>query len=168
MKINYYAKIFVFRGFTLPEFILSLGILTTLFTIIAISLSYADQRTASETKTVVITTDIKGQQISAITGEAGASGSLSDHGIYFEQNRYILFRGSTYTPSNTTNFAIDLASNLEFSNISLPNSQIVFSKISGEVTNYNSANNYIVLRNTTNGETQTITINRLGAIVSVN
>lgn len=156
------------RGFTLPEFILTLGILTVLFSIIAISLSYVDQRTASGTKISVVTTDIKGQQIKAMTGEAGMSGTLADHGIYFEQDKYTLFRGSTYSSSNTTNFIVDLPSNLEFSSILLPDNQIIFSKTSGVIANYNGTNNSITLRNTTNNETQTITLNQIGAIVSVN
>ena len=164
-------KIFRFfqkqRGFTLPELLLTLGILTILFSIIAISLSYVDQRTASGTKASVITTDIKGQQIKAMTGEAGASGTLSDQGIYFEQNRYVLFRGDTYNASNTTNFSIDLADNLEFSDISLPGGQMLFAATTGEVSNYDSILHTVTLRNTTNGETKTITINSIGSIVSV-
>ena len=156
------------RGFTLPELLLTLGILTILFSIIAISLSYVDQRTASNTKASVVTTDIKGQQIKAMTGEAGAGGTLSDQGVYFEQNRYVLFRGNTYNPANTTNFSIDLADNLEFSDISLPGGQIIFAATSGEVSNYDSNLNTVTLRNTTNGETKTITINSIGSIVSVN
>ena len=155
------------RGFTLPELILTLGILTTLFAVIAISLSYVDQRTASETKITVVTTDIKGQQIKAMTGEAG-NGSASDQGIYFEQDKYVLFRGTTYDVANTSNFEVTLASNLEFSAISLPGSQIIFEAVSGEVSNYNASTNSVTLRNTTNGETKTITVNSFGTIISVN
>ena len=156
------------KGFTLPELLLVLGIIGILLTFAVINLVDADQKSSLSAKLAVLETDMRNQQMKAIAGETGAAGSNADHGIYFESNRYTLFRGSSYSAGNTTNFVVDLGSNLGFDSITFPSSQIIFTGISGELSSYNAAADTIRIRSIHTNESKIIELNKLGTVVSVN
>lgn len=103
--------------------------------------------------------DTKEQQVKAMVGDSEGLADAQPHGIYFEVDRYILFRGS-YSPLEPSNFTINLDPNLTFS-VLPPAQQIVFDKRSGEVA---SAPSSLTLQHAQSGEQKIITINKIGAI----
>lgn len=155
-------------GFTLPELVVSIGIIMLLISLAAFSISRADLQADLNGKTLVLIADIKNQQVKAMSGETGAIGSLGDHGIYFGTNSYTTFRGSNYDPSNPTNFTVKFDSNLSFQNVRFQNSQIIFSKLSGEINNYDELNDTFSILNSPTNKLKTIEINKLGAIINEN
>ncbi|OGK10517.1 hypothetical protein A2767_04620 [Candidatus Roizmanbacteria bacterium RIFCSPHIGHO2_01_FULL_35_10] len=111
--------------------------------------------------------DLKQQQLKAMVGDTEGQSSPDSYGIYFETGRYILFKGMAYSASDPLNFSIDLNRDLQFSSIQLPNSQIVFTKNSGEVSNYNANFDNVTLKNINTNQTKTIRINQYGAVIDV-
>ena len=154
-------------GFTFPELIIVVGILTTLFALSVSSLSSTQQTTYLDTNVSTFISDLKQQQINAMTGNTEGTGIITDHGIYFGTTSYTLFQGSSYSAGSATNYVVDLESNIEFGTITFPQSQIVFNKGGGEVDGFNPTFNTITLRNSITNEQQTIIINKYGVITNV-
>lgn len=153
-------------GFTLSELVITMGIFFLLIGIAAFSISRADLQADLNGKLQVLQADIKLQQMKAMSGETGTIGTASDHGIYFGPNNYTLFRGSTYAVGNSTNFVIQFDNNLSFQNVQFQNSQIIFSKLSGEVQNYNSSLDQITILNGPTNESKTLEINKYGTVIN--
>ena len=156
------------KGFTFPELIVVIGIITTIFAFSVANLSNTQQRTYLSSNITTIISDIKQQQLKAMNGDTDGSGTISDYGIYFETNKYTIFRGTTYSASDVRNYTISLESNIQFKDVTFPSSQLVFQKGSGEVNGYTTNTDTFTLWNTITQEEKIITINRYGAIVNVN
>jgi len=152
------------QGFTLVELIVVITILSILIGYVTINLTGARNSASIETTSISLLTDIKAQQIKAMTGETQGGTTNDSYGIHFELNRYILFQGDTYSSSDPTNIAIDLDAPLEFSSINLPSPNIVFSNISGEVLDHNSTQDTVILYNPNDNAQKNIEINKYGAI----
>jgi len=150
-------------GFTLPELLIVMAILSILFGFMTPNLLHFRQRSVLNTTVDTLVTDLKSQQNKAMVGDTEGSGTISDYGVYFETNRYILFRGSSYDPLAPSNFSINLDPSLTFSSINLPSSRVVFSKGSGE-TGLVSGSDTITLTDSTNSDQKIIKINIYGAI----
>lgn len=151
------------QGFTLIELALIMSIIAILVSFIGVNL-LKPQTTASTSSTAtILVSDLREQQIKTMAGDGEGTAAAQAHGIHFESTRYTLFRGTTYSAGEPSNFTIDLESGLSLST-TLPQQQIVFVKRSGEVAGYTSGQDTITLSHTQGGEQKTITINRYGAI----
>ena len=156
------------KGFTFPELIVVIGIITTIFAFSVANLSNTQQRTYLSSNITTLISDIKQQQLKAMNGDTDGSGTISDYGIYFETNKYTIFRGTTYCASDVRNYTISLESNIQFKDVTFPSSQLVFQKGSGEVNGYTTNTDTFTIWNTITQEEKVITINRYGAIVNIN
>ena len=114
------------KGFTFPELIVVIGIITTIFAFSVANLSNTQQRTYLSSNITTLISDIKQQQLKAMNGDTDGSGTISDYGIYFETNKYTIFRGTTYSASDARNYTISLESNIQFKDVTFPSSQLVF------------------------------------------
>lgn len=154
-------------GFTLPELLIVLTILGILFSLTGVNLLNIYHKNTLNTTVTTFIADLKHEQLKAMVGDSEGQASPNSHGIYIQADRYTLFQGSIYSPSDPLNFAINLNSDLQFSNILVPSSQVIFAKGSGEVSNYNSGFDNITLKNIRTDETKTIRINQYGAIINI-
>lgn len=152
-------------GFTLIEVALVMGIFAILASFATVNL-LGTQRSAdlNSTSTTIIA-DIKQQQARSMLGDTGGGSSAIVHGIYFESSRYTLFIGSTYNPTEPTNFVVDLSGGLTLST-TFPTSQVIFNLQSGEINGFASGSSSVTLT-TTGGQARTLTFNKYG-VVSVN
>ena len=150
-------------GFTLPELLIVMAILSILFGLIAPNLLHFRQRSVINTTVDTLASDLKSQQTKAMVGDTEGSGAISDYGIHFETNKYTLFRGSSYSAGNPSNFDVNLDPSVNFSSINLPSSSVVFSRGSGE-TGLVSGSDTVTLTDSTNNDQKIIQINRYGAI----
>ena len=155
-------------GFTLPEIIVVIGVMMVLLSLSSVNLLSIYGKTSLGTKVSTLVSDLKQQQLKSMVGDTEGESSADSYGIYFEQNRYILFKGTSYSGSDPLNFAINLDSDLQFSTIAFPQSQIVFSQGSGEITGYASDSNTVTLTNIRTSDVKTLELNRYGVVVSVN
>ncbi len=130
-------------GFTLIEILLVMTIFATLFSFTGFSFLRSQTESNLNTTVQILVSDLKDQQIKAMSGASDGANSLAQ-GIFFETNRYILFSGNTYSAGDSNNFAVDIKEGINVFT-TLPSSQIVFSKNSGEFENYISGSNTITV-----------------------
>lgn len=156
------------RGTTLTEMLLIVGLVLSLIGLSSINLtSSLDKASINSTASIVIA-DMLQQRIKAMVGDTEGRGTIDSYGIKFENNRYIAFHGTTYPIGDPDNFIINLDTNLEFSSVTFPNSEIIFSKGSGEILGFTPGSNSVVVRNKNDGSTKTIVLNKYGVITGIN
>ena len=132
-------------GFTVVELIVVMFIVLTLFGLTWINFTPLPSRTSSQASASVVLADIKSQQTQAMSGE-----QESDYGVRFESTNYILL---------PDNFSVSLEDvNLAFTDVTLPDSTITFTKRSGETT----PGSFSITNNLT-GEVKTFRLNKYGA-----
>lgn len=151
------------KGFTIPELLITMGIIAILFGFVSVNLIRLQRHSSLTTTVDTLVSDLYSQQNKSMVGDTQESGVISDYGVYFEINRYVLFRGSTYDPLDTANFPVNLVQSLTFSSITFPSSNVIFSKGSGE-TGLTSGSNTTTLTDSTNGEQKIINVNKYGSI----
>ena len=154
------------RGFTIIEIIVVLGILATLLSIGYVRFTDIARRAPLSATVETVIADLRGQQTKAMSGYAGGGSAADDYGVYFDTNSYTLFKGPVYSALDSTNAKTLLPDYITCSSV-LPDSSVVFTKGDGEVLNYSTSGNTITLTQTLSGEQKTITINRYGAVLSV-
>ncbi len=155
-------------GFTLPELIITFAIAGTLLGLVTINLFGSKNKASLATSITTLITDIDQQRLKAFVGDTEGRTSPDDYGIYFDQNNYVLFHGLNYNPADSTNFAISLGDNIQFTNNLFPQSRVVFNKGSGNVANFTTGANSVTVRNTITGEQKTIVINKFGVLNQAN
>lgn len=156
------------KGFTLPEIMITVGIAAILLAIGTFNIFGAKHKASSFATIQMLVTDINQQRTKAMTGDTEGRSSADSYGVYFSQNSYVLFHGANYSSGDTYNFTVSTGDSNQFSNITFPQSQIVFTSGSGALTNFVSGSNTVRIVNTVTGEYKTLTINRLGTITQIN
>lgn len=156
------------RGFTIIELIIVMGVFSLLSGIVVSNVVRSQHNVSIDSAINTLLVDIRSQQIKTMVGDTSGTGTISNYGIYFSQNSYTLFQGSSYSPSDPKNFTITLDTNLQFSTDTLPSQTLIFSKLSGEFSNYQAGANTIAIQDTQTSQKQTITINKYGVVSQVN
>ena len=146
----------------MPELMLSIGIVAVLFSISTISLLGTQRSSSLGSQVDTILTDIRDIQSSAFAQKTGGMGTESDFGVYLDQDSYTLFRGSVYDQMNTSNFVINLNAGIILTNITTPNSTVIFSAGSGDIDGYVLGQDSFDIADTATGISKTITLNRYG------
>lgn len=150
------------RGFTLTELILVLGIVSVFLTITGMAFLNVQYKASLASVTTTAVTDIRSQQSKAMQGNTEGTGTAGSYGIFFEPGRYVLFHGFSYSDTDPANFAINLDPPMQFSANMFPNSQLVFSPGSGEITGFVDGQNSITLSNPENEAFSVLRFNRYG------
>lgn len=150
------ARIKMNKGFTLIELLVSFAILIVLFALVTINISPLPSNTLQVTNLDMLLSDIRSQQTWAMSND-------SSYGVHFESGSYTLFKGSSYMEGTSTNTVINLDPGIIFSNITLPNSVIVFSPGSGDVTNYFAGQDSFTINSSVTNKSTVIKINKYGA-----
>lgn len=86
-----------------------------------------------------------------------------DSGVYFEQGRYVFFEGSEFVEGRPQNWEEALPDSLQIITINLPSRQILFSRVSGYVSNFLSPMDLTLLEPST-GKIRIISVNKLGVV----
>jgi prepilin-type N-terminal cleavage/methylation domain-containing protein len=146
------------KGFTLPELIITMGILSILFGFVAVNLIHLQRRSSLTTTVDTLVSDLYSQQNKAMVGDTEGRVTADEYGVHFETNKYSFFHGLSYS---TSDFDVELDPSLQF----LSTTDIIFSKGGGEVS---GAPITVTLQDTTNGNIKTIIFNRYGVITDIN
>lgn len=146
------------KGFTLPELIITMGILSILFGFVAVNLIHLQRRSSLTTTVDTLVSDLYSQQNKAMVGDTEGRVTVDEYGVHFETNKYSFFHGLSYS---TSDFDVELDPSLQF----LSTTDIIFSKGGGEVS---GAPITVTLQDTTNGNIKTIIFNRYGVITDIN
>jgi len=154
-------------GFTLIEILMVMVISVTLVGLITVSFLRTKQTTSINNSVNKIISDMNSQQLKAMAGSTDGAINSSAYGIYFTQDSYVLFRGSSYSPTDPANISISLDQNINISNISFPGNTIIYSQQSGEISGFNPSSNRLTVNNISANTQRTITINRYGVLTSI-
>ena len=149
-------------GFTLVEMMVVLGIFLMVFTLSNVSLSGLIAKHSTQEFAEVFVSEARRQQMRAISGELSPEGNTS-YGIKYNSNSYVLFSG-TFVDGSANNYVVDLPPDLQFTNVTFPNSQLAFEKLSGEVINFATESASVTILNTTTNQATQLDINQLGVI----
>lgn len=148
-------------GFTFVEMTIVLSILITIIGLAALNLLQARQQASINTTIATLVSDLRAQQLKAMTGETQSTGVSDSYGVHFDQGQYVLFKGTTYATASATNQTIPLDNSLQFTTTSI---DMIFTKPSGQLSGSNSATLYDI----TAKAQKKVTLNSLGVVVSIN
>jgi prepilin-type N-terminal cleavage/methylation domain-containing protein len=155
------------RGFVFIELVVVMGILSLLLGIVIVNIGNVRSSASVNTTVTTFISDIKNQQTKAMTGDTEGRGIADTYSISIQPSQYILFHGQIYNPSDTTNFSVPIDATFQLST-TFPSNTIIFATSSGQITNYISGQDTVVIRDPRTNEQKTIRFNKLGSVVSVN
>lgn len=156
------AQSFLSKGFTLVELLLVMGIVATLLALVTISLVKPQSRSALDATVLILVSDLKQQQMKAMIGQVDTGATASPFGVKFSGQNYTLFQGSSFQSGAVGNFLVTVHPSVQLTT-NLPNAELVFSKVSGEVLNFSSSTNTITATSN-DGAQQVMTVNRYGVV----
>jgi prepilin-type N-terminal cleavage/methylation domain-containing protein len=152
------------RGFTLVEVIVAAAILIILFFVTTQSLFRGSRVTSLSEVTNQLVRDLRETQIRAMQGQTSSGGGLLDRSIRFDSNQYIVFPGSVYDPDNPDNYAVILPETIQVSDVSFADDAIIFARGSGDVRNYVSGADTLVITDSGLGASATVRVNNRGVV----
>lgn len=144
------------KGFTITELLVVMGVLAVLFSLTSVILVGAFRKGTATDDSDVLISDIRSQELKAMT-------TASYFGIHFEANSYTLFKGSSYSSSDPSDFVVALGGGDKFANVTFPSMQIIFLPVSGEIQNWNTSTNQISIKDAGNTVVKSLKLNRYGA-----
>lgn len=150
-------------GFTLVELLLVMGIIGVLLTISSILLLNLLPKASLKSESEVLISQLRSQQLSAMSGEAYNTEEPSYFGIYFQNQTYTLFRGTDYDPAEIDNYEMVVDEPIQLST-TFPDQKVVFEAGSGEILNFTPGSSSITLSNSQTNETKTINLNQYGVV----
>lgn len=152
------------KGMTLVEILVVLALFTVVFAISSISLSGLIPKTNLSEYQQMFVSDLKRQQMQAMQGNYSNLDEALPQGVYLGDDQYVLFQGDTFQASDSANVVATLPQDVRFREVTIPDRQIIFLPLSGEVMNYQSDLDTFSLENSTTGDRVDFEINQLGAM----
>jgi len=150
------------NGSTIIELIVVMTIIGIFARIVTFNLYRSHQRAGRTVTRNTLLSDMRLQQMRAISGEVAQEGEHDDYSLYFEEDGYTLFPGSVYESSNPDNRKVTLNSVFMFSDVTFPSDTLTFERISGQVQNYASESDSVTVTNRQTGESFTVWVNAYG------
>ena len=151
------------RGFSFPELLMVMGIIAILSTFMVTNLLNTQRKVNIATSVSKIVGDFKHQQLKSMMRDTDGQTTSDYYGVYFEPTRYTLFRGSSYSAGNTSNFVVDL-DGAQLSSIGQV--EIIFASGSGEINGFGNNQKTITIFQGT--AQKIITINKFGVVTNIN
>ncbi len=155
------------NGFTLIEVAIIIAISAILLSISSLTLSNLQNRTYLDTSVETLISDIKHQQVLAMSGDTAGAGTVQPFGVYFDIDSYTLFRGTVYDPEDPYNFTVSLYDNLEFLDVDFANSQLIFMSGSGEIYGLTSGEAGVTMVNTVTMDQKILEFNTYGVLTQI-
>lgn len=152
------------RGFSLIEVIIVLFIFGTIVSLPWFFLWGIGRSEALRASTREVVAVLHEAHTYTLSGRSIDGEQPSSYGIYLQPGYYVLFAGSSYNVTDPNNQRTDLPDGITFSQIQVPASSVVFTKVTGQVANFDPSQNFIELLDTNTQETRLITISMVGGI----
>lgn len=153
------------KGFTFVEVVIVMGLIGILIAILSTTLFRSQQSASLDTAAQLLVSDIKKQQIFAMSGDTASPGVFIDYSIRFDPHQYTLYPGSVYVASNTLNIVVPVEEPLHIVSATVSAQVVTFARLSGDVRNFSSADGTIVIQNDQTNQQKQIVLNRRGVIV---
>lgn len=151
-------------GFTIVEVLVVIFVFTLIIGLPMVFLWGIGRSDALNASTREVVGVLSEAQTNTISGRSKDGQEPSSHGLYFSTNYYVLFKGTVYDANDSQNERTDLPLGITFSQIQLPQSSVVFDKVTGRVVNYDPAQNLVVVLEGNTQKSKTITISKAGGI----
>lgn len=164
---NKYQIVNSTSGLTLVELIVVIGILSLLIAIAFVSVANIRVLTTNTNTISVLASDLKAQQIKAMTGDTEGRGVKDNYGIKILPNEYVFFHGNGYNPADTTNYSFSIGSGYVLST-TLPDQTILFASGSGEVVNFILNQDTITITNSQTNQRRSLRLNQYGTAIEIN
>ena len=152
-------------GFTFVEVVIVMGLVGMLITILSTTLFRSQQSASLDATAQLLVSDIKKQQVFAMSGDTASSGVFIDYSVRFDPQQYTLYPGSVYVQSNPLNITVPVESPLSIVSATLSAQVATFARLSGDVRDYTLSGGTIIIQNNQTGQQKQIQINRRGVIV---
>ena len=156
-------KILKNSGISILELLMALAILAIVVSFIILNLTKFRNEQALQNTTSDIISLVNEARTKTIS-----SVNSTTYGVHFEASRAVLFAGSSFTEPNSNNKQVDINSAVSIPvsggiNLNGGGSDVIFTRISGDTTNYGT----IIVRLVSDATRQkTITINKTGIVSS--
>lgn len=147
------------RGFTLIELIVAVGLIIVLVGLTSFNLLSSQRQVVKTGIVEQVVADIRSQQSKAMAGD----GTGSAFGIHFDASSYVLFSGASYNANDNANYVVTLDNNIQFTS-TLSNNTLIFTPVSGEVSNYVSGADTITIIDATDSTFHTLHVNSYGVV----
>lgn len=147
------------EGFSLVELIVAIGMFFLLAGVLAISTTPKGKKQNQDLIIQNVIAELRHQQLRSM----GVASELGVFGVQFGTNGYDFFSGNEYIPES-----IEYTTKLEQGyhiQTTLPDNQVLFSRLSGEVMNWSDQGNTISIISE-DESTTILTINKLGVVSS--
>lgn len=154
------------KAFTLIEVALIIAVISILLSISTFNLLNFQDHATLDTTIETFISDVKQQQLKAMSGSTEGNQTTAPFGIFIENHRYTLFTGTTFNSSDPLNFTLSLNDTITITTTFSQN-RFFFIKGSGEIQNFTQGSNTITFIHTPSNLQKTITINKYGVITSV-
>ena len=149
------------KGFTLIEIMVTIGVFAILMLFITVNLVKPQVKYPIDAAVTTLAADIKEQQLKTMLGDNDGTGTPQIFGIHFDPTSYTLFRG-TYSLGNSSNLVIKMPENVGITtNLA---SDLIFTRLSGEVNGYSATQNTITVRSNISTEQRVVSFNKLGVL----
>ncbi len=119
------------HGFTLIEVLISVFIIIMVTTIITVSLSRYTRTQSLNGATRLVVSEIEDARSRTLSSQGS-----SQYGVFFDDNRVVLFQGDSYDSGAATNEETVLDTRVEITDVTLTGggSAMIFERLSGETT----------------------------------
>jgi len=154
------------KGFTLIEVLVVLAILTILLGLSTVAVLNIQRGQILENNTWFIVSFLRRAQNQALNGVSVDGTNQVNFGIHFDPSnkKYILFQGNSFNAADPYNFPQDIPDALVLSTDLPSGNNVIFSKITGRVANFDVAHHQITLTHPTDGRTSVINFNITGGM----
>lgn len=155
------------RGFTLIELLVTIAILAIILAGSATSyLNWQRSQNLNQYSDQILSLvyQAQNQAMSRMcTQNCDLATTGENFGVYFDatNRKTILFRGLVYNPADIYNIPVNFPDTLSLST-DLPNSVVIFEKVTGEIRSFDADNNDFSLTESTSGNSKSFSFNRLG------
>lgn len=153
---------------SMAEIVLISGIFLLLLAIGIVNFPRIQQSSSLNATLETFLSNLKDQQIKAMTGYTDGGTSADQYGIHFDTTSYTLFRGTYPTGSFTVNLPPTINITTQMKIFGSEDTQIVFMKGTGELAGCCTVANTITLVDTSTNISKTITFNEFGVITGIN
>ncbi len=147
------------RGLTVIELIVVMGIMAVIITATSFNLLSGQRQVVKSGMVEQVVADVRSQQSKTMSGD----GTGSTFGVHFDTSSYVLFTGSVYDANDSSNFVVSLDNNVQFVT-SFSGNNIIFTPVSGEVTNYVSGSDTISVIDATDNSVYVLHVNQYGVV----
>ncbi len=151
------------KGFTYPEIIVVMAIVISLFSLVTFGVLNSERKSAMVASTHTLVSDIRQQQVKAMTGDTEGQALASPFGVHLDTDRYVLFKGSNYSAADTANFTVMLDDSIRLTT-DFAGGNLIFAQGSGELP----AGGQAVLTSLTDTQTVTLIFNSYGVEIAQN